>query len=151
MAAKGFPMKKVAFWIGFLSLSLALPELAQGDTETAQSVPGASLKGRGKGHGGRHGKSEAGGDKRIKGHCEILPSPMNPLSGPCVSVLLVLKDAEGKEVGISRTDSQGKFEFLLDEDGSFTLGPSSGRYEVVSPKGPVKIGGGLDIKIREKN
>ncbi len=76
---------------------------------------------------------------------------MNPLAGPCVSVALVLKDEKGIEVGAGRTDAKGEFQFGVDQDGSYSVTPSSRFYEVISPKEKIGRGTSFELKIREKN
>jgi hypothetical protein len=108
-------------------------------------------------HGGKLGKrfsTEKGKPKTraaVHGHCTLLESPLNPITGPCISVPLELKDEKGQSQGVSRTTVQGDFDFTVEGDGPYVLAPTSSHYVVVSPKEAVGKGKAVDLRIRERD
>ncbi len=106
---------------------------------------------------GKFGNLEGGKKKKeavsefVRGHCTLLESPLNPITGPCISVPLELRDARGQSLGISRTSAQGDFEFAVEGNGPFTLAPSSSYYVLVAPMERIRRGDRVDLRIREKN
>jgi hypothetical protein len=108
-------------------------------------------------HGGKLGGKIPNGEKRAKarhdvtGKCTVLETPLNPISGACVSVPLELKDAKGTSLGITRTNAQGEFDFAIEEEGPYKLAPSSSYYVVVSPLQWVVRGQRVDLKIKGKS
>ena len=145
-------MKMKFLFFVFLFL-FCFPDTSQADTDTANSGPATTT--------GRHAKMKTGspkGEKKnsshpssIRGHCTLLASPMNPITGDCVSVPLVIQDNEGHEIAITRTDGKGSFSFELEQDVPYTIAPTSKMYKLVSPARPVHMGQSVDLKIQEKN
>ena len=146
--------------------ALLFGAVAQADEPAPVTVPLAPSEGepsprvvpRATSHGRRVGRSFGGDGKRhkppaafLRGHCTLLESPLNPISGPCISVPLELKNAAGVSLGIARTSVQGDFDFSVDEDGPFTIAPSSRRYLLVSPTGKLHRGERVPLEIRENN
>src|ERR1035437_10052336 len=122
----------VATFVGLLLL--LFPILTNADTDTANSSPSMGM---GRKHG-KMGKGSKGAKKNdnilgaIRGHCTLVASPMNPLPGPCISVPLALRNANSSElVGTERTDGKGDFQFILGQDGPFSIVPTSGFYVLI--------------------
>jgi len=133
---------------------LLLASPAHADDSNTDSTPVAPRAAR---HGGRLGKSISPEKKTVKashtvrGHCTMLETPMNPITGPCVSVPLELKNDKGVSLGISRTSAQGDFTFEVEDNGPFHLNPSSSAYVLAGPIAEVKKGQVIDLKIKQKN
>jgi len=133
-----------------LVLLCAVSALAEDPTASAPLAPKATR------HGGKV-VGRVGHEKHLKvrndisGRCIVMESPMNPISGPCVSVPLELKNAKGISMGISRTSAEGMFSFAVEDEGPYTLAPSSSFYVVVSPKTELEKGQRIDFRIRQKN
>jgi hypothetical protein len=83
------------------------------------------------------------------GDCSILSSPSNPITGACVEMVLVLKDADGKDVLKTRTDKDGKFQFTIASGYPFTIETGSKAFEVVDPKSKL-YPGKIQLQIRQK-
>jgi hypothetical protein len=138
-------------------LFLFIPLLARAD-ENVTPPPVSSSQPKASRQGGKLGK-RAGSEKKgaprgsVHGHCTLLESPMNPLTGPCISVPLELKDTNGVSLGISRTSVSGDFEFRVESasPGPFSLAPSSSHYLLISPITGVRRGEAIDLRIREKD
>jgi hypothetical protein len=109
-------------------------------------------------------KTRGGGPSRknadsIKGHCTLVASPSNPIQGPCISTLLILRDAQGTEISTARTSSNGMFEFLVDQDqedgrptanAKYKVFAGSESYEVVAPAETVRAGRSIEVQLRMK-
>ena len=93
------------------------------------------LKGR---HGGgakvKHEGAHEIGKGIIRGVCEILASPSNPVAGTCVTFVLILKDEKGAEVMKARTDTKGQFDFTIEGNKKYQIVSGSKYYQVVNPK-----------------
>jgi len=86
----------------------------------------------------------------VRGQCTVLESPLNPITGPCVSVPLELKDRLGASLGVSRTNEKGEFDFAVASEGPYTLAPNSSFYVVVAPLNPIDRGQRVELRIRQK-
>jgi hypothetical protein len=150
------------FLIGLILVSLSAfaddSPLGTNDTVVPLMPPSAESPAVKTPHAGKH-SGKLGGEKKAKasasnllrGHCTLLESPMNPITGPCISVPLELKDEKGVSQGIARTSAQGEFEFDVEAEGPFTLAPSSSYYQLISPTESIHRGDRVNLKIREKN
>jgi hypothetical protein len=92
---------------------------------------------------------EAGSGKLV-GHCTVLAGGGSLLEGPCVDVLLTLKDGKGTEVLKARTNKNGYFTFAADDNGQYRLATGSQSYEVVTPTDTLHGGQKVDLKLRLK-
>lgn len=142
-------MVRVSFLITLLLSTVAL---ADDPTATTPPAPQASTR-----HGGKlrgkvpNGSKNAKLHNDVRGRCTVMESPLNPITGPCVSVPLELKDKAGTSLGVSRTNDKGEFDFEVESDGPYTLAPSSSYYVVVAPLTTVDRGQRVDLRIRQKN
>jgi len=122
------------------------------DSDSANQS-GISLKGTGHGrHAGvkTGAKKEKNNSKVISGTCETLASPSNPIAGACVNIVLMLKDAEGKVAGKSRTATDGQFEFQADPDKLYTIESGSRYFEVVEAKSTTTTGRRIIVHLKQK-
>ena len=139
----------------FLVLLLATTTVdAQGAADPTATPPLTPMATR---HGGKVGGKIRNGEKRaknrndVRGKCTMMETPLNPISGPCVSVPLELKDSNGSSLGVARTNAQGEFNFAVEDDGPYTLAPTTDYYVVVSPGGKVERGHPVNLRIKGKN
>jgi len=75
----------------------------------------------------------------------MLKSDNNPISGPCVNLVLVLLDEKGTEVLKSRTNPRGQIEFAAEKGKVYRIIPGSRFYEIKAPLD--LIHGGDTVKI----
>jgi hypothetical protein len=90
------------------------------------------------------------GSGKLVGHCTVLAGGGSLLEGPCVDVLLTLKDGKGTEVLKARTNKNGYFTFAADDNGQYRLATGSQSYEVVTPTDTLHGGQKVDLKLRLK-
>ena len=145
-------LRPLIFILSVAPLFTALPSFAQNaDVTRGFPIDGESHHGKDKpGKEGVKKGSRKGAAAKITGACVIVPSPMNPISGPCVNLVLVLKDPEGKDVLKDRTNSQGQFEFSTEAGKAYTVASGSKFYDVVSPKGQIRSGSSIELKLQQK-
>ncbi|MGZ3653710.1 MAG: hypothetical protein ACXVCI_22275 [Bdellovibrionota bacterium] len=142
---------RAAFLFLLLAFIAPLGHADDSNTDSTPVVPRATR------HGGKLGKSFSTEKKTVKsnhtvrGHCTMLETPLNPITGPCVSVPLELKNDKGVSLGISRTSAQGDFVFEVEDNGPYHLTPSSTAYVLAAPIAEVKKGQTIDLKIKQKN
>ncbi len=105
--------------------------------------------------GGHHGlkqtlQSSAGKNElSIHGVCNVVASPSNPIGGPCVSLLLLLTDSDGKEVSKGRTTAQGAFDFSTEAGKDYKILPGSKFYELATPATTVHGGGRVGVQLKQ--
>jgi hypothetical protein len=87
----------------------------------------------------------------LRGVCNIVKSESLMIPGPCVNIVIVLNDSQGKEFERTRTNTQGAFEFSVENGKSYRFVSGSKLFDVVSPLGDVRGGSSISLKIREKN
>lgn len=83
----------------------------------------------------------------IQGHCTVQASIGNPLPASCKGISLVLKSEAGEELEHIRTDAQGNFKFKAENGLKYSLSCATEDCEIVSPKGSVRGGDLLDIRV----
>jgi hypothetical protein len=91
--------------------------------------------------------SIAHADTTIKGYCSIAIGGTNLEPKPCASMLLILKDSDGKEVDRERTSSEGRFEFTATEGKDYKIVADSHFYEVVWPRKAVHAGDSVGVQV----
>lgn len=130
------------------------------DTETESGNPSGISNGYGSGRGGGGGR-RGGGNKTkagkpsknpgvIRGNCIVIESKSNPFTGPCVNLLLVLKDKDGNEVERTRTTVQGDFEISTEPSKLYQLDSGSRFYAVVPPNTLIHGGDQVSLKLQQK-
>lgn len=98
----------------------------------------------------RVGEDGAANSGTIHGHCTLLEGNGNPISGPCVNLILVLNDANGNEVLRTRTSSGGDFVFLGEKNVQYQVVVESRSYEIAGPAKSIRGGEHIDLKLRYK-
>ncbi len=86
----------------------------------------------------------------IKGYCTIVASPSNPIAGSCVSIMLILKEADGTEAEKNRTSPQGQFSFLGQAGKTYTIESGSKFYESVKAKNLIYPGDTVNVFLKQK-
>ena len=146
-------MKPMKIQIQFFAsvVLICICSFAQADSDSASESLGHH------GGGGKRAHSKTTENKtagEIHGSCSIEESTSNPIAGPCVNLVLVLNDSEGKEVLKTRTTAQGQFDFALDSTtntgSAFQIVPGSKFYEMSSPAALVHLGDRVHIKLKQK-
>jgi len=144
-------MNSQIFFLAGLTLLHFFATSAHADSDTALDTSGTASTGKHGKRGGSKSKSESTNHSNsIIASCAIVPSPSNPVGGPCVSLVIILKDAEGKEVYKNRTTPQGQIDFTAEPGKSYTVTSGSRYYEVIAPKGPVRAGSKIVINLQQK-
>lgn len=121
--------------IGIFLTYSSLEARADSDSENGQGTgSGLDKASRRRGSGRRIYLEKANQNPgTIKGVCTVVESKANPLSGPCVSALLILTDKDGNEISKARTTAKGDFEFAGDSDKTYHLKSGSHYYQVLVP------------------
>jgi len=124
------------------------PTFADSDSSTTPVIHGT-------GHGHHAGirisaKNAKGNAKTIQGNCETVSSPSNPIAGPCVNLVLILKDSAGNEVVKNRTSPQGRFEFPTEPGKDYTIASGSRYFDVVEGKSTVHSGSKILVHLKQK-
>lgn len=86
----------------------------------------------------------------IHGQCIVVETLGNPITSPCVNLLLILNDDQGAQVEQTRTTGEGKFAFSGKAGKLYTIVPGSRLYEVTAPEHPIKGGSNIELKLRAK-
>jgi hypothetical protein len=145
-------MRKQKFLQRDFALASALWLVVAGSAlaDTNSAADSSVVKGR---HGGRVGKRPAAAASpepgSIRGTCTVAQSSSNPFPGPCINLLLVLKDAQGNEAFKARTNPQGQFEFLAEQDKPYKISCSSKFYETVSPTDAIHAGERVSVVLKQ--
>jgi hypothetical protein len=140
-----------------LIMLAALSALAHADTGSESDMNGNGTGPSSMGRAGRRGGGKkinpmpAGkGAGTIRGECETLASPSNPLAGSCTDLELVLSDEKGVEVMKTRTSKNGHFEFAGEAGKNYRITSGSKYYEAVSPEGFVHGGDAVSLQLKQK-
>ena len=105
---------------------------------------------------GRHGNSNKQSAPaklshgKLVGHCTMLVGGGNLIDGPCLNILLILKDANDNELARTRTDGKGEFDFEAAQGGQYKIASGTRLIEVVSPTELLNSGVRVDLKLRQK-
>lgn len=91
--------------------------------------------------------AELPADQKLIGTCKI----QGPPDLPCQSVLFVIKNNLGAEVGEIRTDVNGQFTFRVSPGSTYFVEPKSASYEVqIEPKGAIPAGSDVTVHLSPK-
>lgn len=91
-------------------------------------------------------------DLRKNGVIGICSLSLDPLPSPCTHVEFIVRGERAEEITRFRTDSVGRFNFLLPAEKKYRLEPTSARYEVEPIQElSVERGDVLDLHIKPKS
>jgi len=123
--------------------TVSLPSFAQ-----PQAIGGGGYRG-----GLKQKISPGSSDKEpaaIRGNCTVVASPSNPIQGACVSLLLVLTDADGNVIEKTRTTMQGQFDFITESSKTYRIIPGSKYYELATAPVLFHSGDRIGLRLKQK-